>query len=83
MSDVGRRTCGNYYNKIIGNELLDASNGVMLTYKNKNFKEVKRSGIKLGGEQNVIEIGDFNNDNKPDVIFSVNENKSRIFINAN
>ena len=73
----------NYYNHIIGNELLNASNGVMLTYKNKNFKEVKRSGIKLGGEQNVVEIGDFNNDNKPDVIFSINENKSRIFINAN
>ena len=28
--------------------------------------------VKIGGEQNVVEIGDFNNDKKPDVIFSVN-----------
>ena len=73
----------NYFNKITGNELLNASGGVVLTYENKNFKEVKRSGIKLGGEQNVVEIGDFNNDKKPDVIFSVNNNKSKIFINSN
>ena len=73
----------NYYNNITGNDLLNASNGVMMTYENKNFKELKRSGIKLGGEQNVVEIGDFNNDNNPDVIFSVNDNKSKIFINVN
>ena len=71
----------NYFNNITGNELLNASNGVVLTYVNKNFKEVKSSGIKLGGEQNFVEIGDFNNDKQPDVIFSVNNNKSKIFIN--
>ena len=73
----------NYFNNIAGNELLNASDGVVLTYVDKNFKEVKRSGIKLGGEQNFVEIGDFNNDKKPDVIFSVNSNKSKIFINSN
>ena len=62
--------------------MLNASGGVVLTYENKSFIEIKNSGIKLHGEQNVVEIGDFNNDKKPDVIFSVNDNKSKIFLNS-
>ena len=53
------------------------------TSNQRKYCRFKRSGIKLGGEQNFVEIGDFNNDKKPDVIFSVNNNKSKIFINSN